>query len=222
MAMLSDEFYERYWREYGSESCGDDPTIGERLARLKTIVRQLGPGSVIGDVGCGSGLFTAALDSWGFDAYGCDVAAEAIQLARKAYPKGKFEVNAVGGRLPWPDQFCDAIWCTEVLEHVFDVYGFMAEVSRALKPNGLFVITTPYLGVIKNVMIALFRFSAHYNPWLSHIRFFDKRSLSDCLKRGGFHVNEWLGIGRFWPLYKSFFVIARKVIQPSGRPKIIG
>lgn len=112
----------------------------------------------------------------------------------------------------------DAVWCSEVIEHVFDVWGFLTSVHRILAESGRLVLTTPYHGLVKNLALSLRGYANHYNPFGGHIRFFCRRSLERCLRHCGFAVEQWRGYGRFWPLYRSFFVVARKATQPLPRP----
>ncbi len=114
------------------------------------------------------------------------------------------------------------MWCTEVLEHVLDVHAGLAELNRVVVQGGLLVLTVPYHGLAKNLLIALVAFERHYNPYISHIRFYTRKSLCDCLERAGFTAISWGGVGRCWPLWMSHFVIARKTGVPGHTPQIIG
>jgi SAM-dependent methyltransferase len=49
-----------------------------------------------------------------------------------------------GDRWPVEDGTADVILCTEVLEHVFDVQTFLAEVQRCLRPGGTLLLTVPF------------------------------------------------------------------------------
>lgn len=46
--------------------------------------------------------------------------------------------------LPLPDNSVDAIFCNQVLEHVFDISKAAAELQRVLKPGGLVVVGIPF------------------------------------------------------------------------------
>ena len=48
-----------------------------------------------------------------------------------------------GKRLPFPDNYFDAVYSYHVLEHVRDVTNVMAETRRVLRPRGLFYVGVP-------------------------------------------------------------------------------
>ncbi len=52
-------------------------------------------------------------------------------------------IQADGGRLPFPDRCFDRIIASEVLEHVPDDLGVMAELFRVLAPGGRLAATVP-------------------------------------------------------------------------------
>ena len=76
--------------------------------------------------------------------------------------------------------------------------------------DGWFILTTPYHGLVKNVLLDVLNYSGHYDPFGQHIRFFDRKGLTTSLERYGFTPQGVTGYGRAWPLWKSFFVVARK------------
>jgi len=173
------------------------------------------------DSGCGNGVFTAFLSQLGFDAVGIDISGTAIGFARQRYQGMRFEVASLEDGLPCkPDAF-DAVWCTEVLEHLFDVQAALTEINRVLRPNGTLVLTTPYHGLLKNLAIALLSFDRHFDPCGPPIRFFTRCALDLCLGKAGFVVEQWAGVGRFWPLWMSHFVVARKAGMPDHAAETI-
>ena len=232
MSELTDRrerFYESYWSRSAFPIPADDPTTSERQLMLKQALDEfLGrpdqeqrTGKVL-DAGCGSGEFSHFIEGCGFEVVGIDIASAAVERARARFPEGRFHVGSLEERLPFCEAEFDAIWCTEVLEHLFDVHYCLSEFNRVLHVGGILILTVPFHGLVKNLAIAIAGFEKHFDPSLSHIRFVTKQSLKDSLDRAGFEALRWRGIGRVWPLYKSFFVVSRKVSSSGPAPEIMG
>ena len=224
--MKAKEFYEAYWQTDGAPPQGD-PTTAERKAHLEAALQALPGASQPGnffvlDAGCGDGEFMECLYGLGFRAAGIELSEAAAEKTRRRCPEADIRVGSLEDPLPFADATFNAIWCTEVLEHLFDVHGALSELNRVLKDGSVLLITTPYHGLVKNIPIMLWGFDRHFNPDISHIRFFSRRTLDGCLKRAGFVPIMWQGIGRIWPVWKSFFVMARKVGPAGLPPEIIG
>lgn len=220
------QFYEDYWQQDEAPPQGD-PTSGERMFRLRSALQPLlqhdRPESFqVLDAGCGDGEFVAFLHGLGLHVTGIDLSATAVEKARRRNLAVDLQVGSLERELPFAKATFDVIWCTEVLEHLFDVHRTLAEFNRVLRDGGLLLLTTPYHGLLKNLLITFHSFDRHFNPDISHVRFFTRRTLERCLRRTGFACVSWQGIGRIWPLHKSFFVVACKE-QPAGSPpEIIG
>jgi SAM-dependent methyltransferase len=209
-------FYESYWS--GREAPPDrDPTTRARKRRLLETLRRFGvPGSArILDLGCGGGEFSQFIADSGYQPIGVDIASAAIERARRDFPQLEFRALHDNLAIPAGSADFDAVWSSEVIEHVFDVHLHLSEINRVLRNDGLYILTTPYHSRLKNVLIALTRFDRHFDPDGGHIRYFDRRGLNRCLTRAGFEPMLWSGIGRIWPLYRTWFVVARK-IAPAG------
>jgi len=212
------DYYDRYWADplHAPPSC--DPTTPVRKMRLQAALRDLPPKARILDVGCGVGEFADFLAQLGFVPVGLDLSANAVQCARQRFPQYDFRV---GGPELFAGEFAgqfQSAWVSEVLEHVFDVYGFLTAVHQCLAPGGRIVLTMPYHGLLKNLVLDFANYARHYQPFGGHIRFFNKPSLKNCLNVCGFSPRKWSGIGRPWPFYKSFFVVAEKTHEPLPRP----
>lgn len=211
-------YYEQYWdapEEY------TDSTGPLREALLRKHVGHLPRGSRVLDVGCGRGEFVAFFKSMGFEAEGIDLSEAGIRYARERFPGMTFHAGETDVLLPQKAGWYDLLFSSEVIEHLFDVPAYLHACNALLKPGGLLVLTTPYHGLVKNLLLDVLNYGKHYDPLGQHIRFFDTASLGLCLRRWGFEPTVWSGYGRPWPLYKSFFVVSRKAAESPG-PRFSG
>jgi len=53
--------------------------------------------------------------------------------------------------LPFADSYFDIVTCIMVLEHVFDVFNAMSELSRVTRPNGFVIIEVPNISYFKHI-----------------------------------------------------------------------
>jgi 2-polyprenyl-6-hydroxyphenyl methylase / 3-demethylubiquinone-9 3-methyltransferase len=96
------------------------------------------------DVGCGAGLLCEPLARLGAEVTGVDAAPENVRAAALHAEGSGLDIRYLSGELAQLDlgQF-DLVTCLEVLEHVADKPGFIAELVSALAPGGLLVLSTP-------------------------------------------------------------------------------
>ena len=198
--------------EYGWDS--DAPEISQAYVRpiVEQYLQTLPPGSRVLDLGCGNGAMLGTFLDRGWTLVGLDISTSGIEQARKRWPGARFEVADATGDLSAFGQF-DAIYSTEVIEHVVLARRFAQNCFRLLKPGGIVVLSTPYHGWLKNVTIALSDGSdAHFGPqtdW-GHIKFWSARTLGGLLWDAGFDQVEYQGAGRVSYLWKSMVMAARK------------
>jgi SAM-dependent methyltransferase len=112
-----------------------------------------GSGTVV-DLGCGSGIFSAAMTAAGFDTVGVDLSPDMVALARIAVPGGDFRVGSVHD-FAIPAGAVAVVALGEVLNYAtdtragLDALGLLAaRVYDALPAGGLFVfdVSTPGRG----------------------------------------------------------------------------
>ena len=114
--------------------------------RLAWFDRQIDwQGKAVLDLGCAGGFMAEALAARGAHVTGIDPAMGAINAAR-AHARAQglrigYDVG-VGEALPYDTASFDAVVCVDVLEHVADLTRVLAEVSRTLRPGGLFLFDT--------------------------------------------------------------------------------
>jgi SAM-dependent methyltransferase len=142
------------------------------------------------DLGCGLGDFTAALGEHGARAIGCDIAGAAVRRARQRHPGAEFVQS--GDWLPFDDRSLDVVWAGEVLEHVQDALGLLAEVHRVLVGTGRLLVSTPNHGPLRRLHLGLSRkaFESNFDPRSDHVRFFTSNSLRTTLTDSRLSVVE--------------------------------
>ena len=97
------------------------------------------------DVGCGGGLLAEECARLGLSVTGIDPSTRSVRTAREHARESGLAINylaAAGELLPFGDASYDAVFCCDVLEHLEKPATVIAEISRVLKPNGLFLYDT--------------------------------------------------------------------------------
>lgn len=97
------------------------------------------------DVGCGGGILAEEFAGLGLDVTGIDPSTSSVETARRHADQQGFPITyriGAGENLPFADASFDCVSCCDVLEHVRDVDAVLAEISRVLKPGGLFLYDT--------------------------------------------------------------------------------
>jgi hypothetical protein len=77
----------------------------------------------------------------------------------------------------------------------------------------LFIVTTPYHGWLKNVLVAVSgSHDRHFNPLYDggHIKFWSPRTLRQLLEESQFQLVKFEGAGRIPYLWKSMVFVARR------------
>jgi ubiquinone/menaquinone biosynthesis C-methylase UbiE len=153
----------------------------ERFAvRRAFLLEHAAAGERVLDLGCGDGAFAAELVEAGCAVTMADVAGEALRRARRRAPGAAAVALVEGAPLPFVEDVFDVVWAGEVLEHVADVVGLLAEVRRVLRWGGTLLATTPWHG---RLVVAT---DAHFDPRADHLRFFSARTLRAVLADTGF------------------------------------
>jgi|GEM_PF-4734493 len=132
------QFYEK--RLQAKLPTSDNP---ENAAVVSKAIKELKlrPGNLVLDFGCADGYFTNRLSEKvpGAEVHGIDL------IAHDRWASWKSNVSFVASELPLPftDDSFDAIFCSQVLEHVQSPASVASEFARVLKPGGRAWVATP-------------------------------------------------------------------------------
>jgi 2-polyprenyl-3-methyl-5-hydroxy-6-metoxy-1,4-benzoquinol methylase len=134
------------------------------------------------DFGCGNGLFLELAHRRGFDCYGVDLAADAIEVARRK-PSGRHAYH--GTPMDVPELAAggfDVITMWSVLAHLARPVDDLAMLRSLLAPDGVLLLLTVNAGSLK-LKHDLDRWGG-FTP--NHLAFFDPQTLRHLLRRAGF------------------------------------
>ena len=179
-------------------------------------ILENGSGLKVLDLGCGNGGFCNFLCEKGYDVTGVDISESGIEMARKTYPHLKFVRSDICDLEDFREiekGAFDVIVAMEVIEHLQYPRKLMKVVKKYLKQGGVFLVSTPYHGYIKNLVISLAgKWDKHFSvDWdVGHLRFFSVESLKRLVSSEGFSVVRFKFAGRLPLLWKSMICISNK------------
>lgn len=160
---VNNQFYDTLGERW--YTANDDPVAllrAESRLRNPWVAKQLqerfGSNARVLDVGCGAGFLTNYLAEQNFQVTGLDASVGSLEVAAQHDSTSKVKYllgDALA--LPFADGTFDAVCAMDFLEHVEDPERVIQEVSRVLRPQGVFFFHTfnrnflAWLVVIKGV-----------------------------------------------------------------------
>jgi 2-polyprenyl-6-hydroxyphenyl methylase / 3-demethylubiquinone-9 3-methyltransferase len=106
-------------------------------SRAEHIPPAPGPEAVLVDLACGGGLMAPHAARLGYRHVGVDLGLPGLRLARE---HGVLAVRGSVLAVPLADGCADVVVAGEILEHVEDDVGVLAECARLLRPGGTLVV----------------------------------------------------------------------------------
>lgn len=169
-------------------------------------------GSLI-DIGCGRGeLLLQSHDRFAAKV-GLDFSEEFLHDAialENAHTKGERKVrwllHDLNEPIPLPDESFDVAVSAACLEHVFDVYGVVREISRLLRRDGVLYLSVPNIAYLKHrIRLLLGRqpvTASSQELWWrdywdgTHMHYFTLGSIRMLLEQTGFEYASVTGSGK--------------------------
>ena len=174
--------------------------------RLKFALKnfEVGNGRVL-DLGCGHGEY---LRHFGPGSLGLDISQNYLEQARSKGLNVRSWNFAEGFPADLNECF-DAVWCSNLLEHVIHPHQFLISIAPLLAPNGRVLIVVPNTTILR------------VGPWRGylahdHVNFFTPRTLRWTLSYAGYQV-DFVGTGSLASAPK----FVSRLLAPIG-PTIIG
>jgi dolichol-phosphate mannosyltransferase len=179
--------------------------------RHRIILRFIGDGGKILDVGCGSSRILQDLPG----SVGVDVLLRKLRFVRPVHPE---VAQASVFALPFPDASFDTVICSEVIEHVPDEPAVLGELTRVLRPNGVLVLGTPDYGrIFWHIIEWVYGHVAPGGYADEHITHFDRDGLRARLVALGYEVLDCDYVGACEMIFKARRISAPLQRQPQAR-----
>jgi 2-polyprenyl-3-methyl-5-hydroxy-6-metoxy-1,4-benzoquinol methylase len=180
------------------------PPLLEMLSEIKRSRQQT---LRVLDLGCGNGSLSHLIAQQGYEVVGVEDSEQGVTIARQTFPDCHF-IQASIYELPFAEleNSFDIVLSAEVIEHLLYPRELVRAAKKCLKPNGHLIVTTPYHGYLKNLVLALLgKMDKHFDPlWDGgHIKFFSVSTLRELLETENSTDIEFKFSGRVPFLWKS-------------------
>lgn len=152
------------------------------------------------DVGCGNGAMADQLkQKFDVEVWGIEFMKEEAELA-----KGKLDhiiIDTVENSIDQlPDDYFDAIYFNDVLEHLADPYDVLKKIKSKLSDNGIVISSIPnvrYHSVFSQYLFDKnWRYERSGVMDFTHLRFFTSKSIRKMFKKAGYNILHHKGINR--------------------------
>jgi len=135
------------------------------------------------DIACGEGYGSSLLSTVANSVVGIDIDPDTVAFAQRLYSHEKLRFkrgDAVA--IDMPDQSLDVVVSFETIEHFAGQVEFVNEVRRVLRPNGLFIVSSPNRPVYSDQ-------DDHHNEF--HVRELDREEFRSLLSNVFEKVEIW-------------------------------
>lgn len=128
------------------------------------------------DLGCGNGSLSNLVAQQGYEVIGVEASESGCKFATLNFPGCQF-IQASIYELPYEklEHSFDIVISSEVIEHLLYPRELIKAAKRCLKPQGRLIVTTPYHGYVKNLLMAILgKMDRHFTAlWDGgHVKFF--------------------------------------------------
>jgi ubiquinone/menaquinone biosynthesis C-methylase UbiE len=185
------------------------------------MIRMMGSvprGSIVLDVGCGSGLHGDVLSQeYGHRVVGVDSSEASIRRA-----SGRLWQAHVGdvtscASYPFGDLRFNAIVFSDILEHLYAPDRILADHLELLAPGGVVVVSIPNIAIWSarlGLLCGRFEYEDTGTFDRTHIRFFTRKSIAAMLQSCGLRPSR---VGTTPGLVRPFVPLIKRLYSSAGR-----
>lgn len=159
------------------------------------VVRLVGTGKRVLEIGCGPGSITKVLATEGQ----CTVTGMELDLSaiEKVAPFCESILQADLNAKDWPTQLgdkrFDVVIAADVLEHLYNPWQTLEKMATLINEDGYIVISLPHVGHAA-VIACMMNGNFEYRDWglldRTHIRFFGLKNIEDLFTNAGLKIVE--------------------------------
>ena len=115
----------------------------EHYHRYTVILNALS-GKTVLDVACGEGYGSSIMADVADSVIGVDISEESVQHATSSYQKSNLSFQqGSASKLDFSDDSFDIVVSFETIEHLIEQEEMISEIGRVLRPNGVFIVSSP-------------------------------------------------------------------------------
>ena len=186
------------------------------------VLRQVGCGQKILDVGCGTGTLGFEIKKRGNEVWGLDINKKAIDLAKKKLDKTFLYDSADPDDLPIKDEKFDVIVFADILEHLDEPEAVLREYKKYLKEDGCVIVSLP------NFASWTIRFKRLFGPLKpakygildeTHKHFYDLEKAKKLVEEAGIEIKK-LDVNP--NIMRAFMPLLRRLISQKPGSKESG
>lgn len=183
----------------------------------------MGKNKKVLDVGCATGYLSKKFREKGCYVVGVEIDEDAGFLARQNCNDviiGDIESM----KLPYPNEFFDAIVCADILEHLKRPDLVLLKLKRHLSKQGFLIASLPNIAYFKvrlKLLLGKFEYEETGILDLTHLRFFTLSSAKRMFNICGYRVCkiDYTGLGSMLRIFPELFAlefifIAQKMTKP--------
>jgi SAM-dependent methyltransferase len=208
-------FWARHWSREKITLTSNDVYFHMDTVKRDYADPLLKPGSQCVEIGCGSGRLSALLAVLGHHLTCLDYTIEALESARRNFSFAQVPGSFIQGdafAIPLADNSVDGVFSTGLLEHFADPAPILREMTRILRPGGIF-----FSDIVPD-KFSLLRALDFLRPGMGVLeRTFTRQEIASLLTEAGLEAVNVFPAGVFPTLWWPLLYRNRRYQRAHGR-----